>query len=45
MGGLLSGLRSRPLSTHRFAVSDQDARFQLMLDLFVEGLAKRARES
>ena len=25
-----------------FAVSDQDARFELMLDLFVEGLARRA---
>lgn len=27
-----------------FAVSDQDARFELLLDLFVEGLANRARE-
>src|SRR5262245_32795058 len=28
-----------------FAMSDQDARFDLMMDLFVEGLAKRAEES
>jgi AcrR family transcriptional regulator len=28
-----------------FAVSDQDARFELLLDLFVEGLARRAGES
>ena len=27
-----------------FAVSDQDARFELLLDLFVEGLARRASE-
>jgi AcrR family transcriptional regulator len=28
-----------------FAMGDQDERFELMLDLFVEGLAKRAEES
>jgi hypothetical protein len=28
-----------------FAMSDQNARFELLLDLFVEGLAKRAEES
>src|SRR5262245_2326124 len=28
-----------------FAMSDQDARFELLLDLFIEGLAKRAQES
>ncbi|HEX3292427.1 MAG TPA: TetR/AcrR family transcriptional regulator [Solirubrobacterales bacterium] len=28
-----------------FAMSDQDERFELMLDLFVEGLAKRAQQS
>ena len=27
-----------------FAMSDQDARFELMIDLFVEGLARRASE-
>ena len=27
-----------------FAVSDQDARFELLIDLFVEGLARRASE-
>jgi AcrR family transcriptional regulator len=28
-----------------FAMGDQDARFELLLDLFVEGLAKRAQEN
>jgi hypothetical protein len=28
-----------------FAMSDQDERFDLLMDLFVEGLAKRAQES
>jgi hypothetical protein len=28
-----------------FAVTDQDARFALLLDLFVDGLAAQARES
>jgi AcrR family transcriptional regulator len=31
--------------TDHFAVSDQDARFELLVDLFVEGLARRAQES
>ena len=32
----------REVADH-FAITDQDARFELLLDLFVDGLAARAR--